>query len=145
MSAVQNLPYLNAVLEESLRVYPPAAFSQARVTPPEGAVICGEAVPGGTSVGVATWAASLSEHNWTEPNAFKPERWLGDGWTGDDQKAMQPFSVGPRNCIGKKSVEYLRIRRPCRQRSSLHAEKYCWNTRLMRSLTALRTWKCDLS
>lgn len=102
MTAVQHLPYLNAVLEESLRIYPPSAFTQARIVPPEGATICGHALPGGTSVGVATLAASHSVHNWTEPEAFKPERWLGSEWVGDDRKAMQPFLVGPRSCIGKK-------------------------------------------
>lgn len=102
MTAVQHLPYLNAVLEESLRIYPPSAFAQARIVPPEGATICGHAVPGGTSVGVATLAASHSAQNWTEPEAFRPERWLGSEWAGDDRKAMQPFLVGPRNCLGKK-------------------------------------------
>ena len=102
MAGLQDLPYLNAVLQESLRIYPPSAFAQARIVPPEGAIICGKAIPGGTSVGVASLAASLSESNWTEPNAFKPERWIGDQWEGDDRKAMEPFLLGPRNCVGKK-------------------------------------------
>ena len=102
MAAVHDLPYLNAVLEESLRVYPPVAFAQARIVPRQGAIICGEAIPGGTSVGVPSLAASLSEANWMEPHAFKPERWLGDEWVGDDRKATQPFLVGPRSCLGKK-------------------------------------------
>jgi cytochrome P450 len=102
MAGLHDLPYLNAVLEESLRVYPPAAFSQARIVPRQGAIICGEAIPGGTSVGVPSLAAGLSDANWTEPHAFKPERWLGDEWVGDDRKAVQPFLVGPRNCLGKK-------------------------------------------
>ena len=102
MVSVQDLPYLNAVLEESLRVYPPSAFAQARTVPPGGAIICGNALPGGTSVGVATLAASLSKENWTDPYTFKPERWLDGGWDGDDNKAMQPFLVGPRNCLGRK-------------------------------------------
>ena len=102
MAAVNTLPYLNAVLEESLRVYPPSAHSHARIVPRGGATICGMVVPEGTSVGVATLAAHLSESNWKEPLAFKPERWLGEQGAGDDFKAFQPFLVGPRNCIGKK-------------------------------------------
>ena len=96
------------MLEESLRVYPPSAFAQARVVPPEGAVVCGEALLPGTSVGVATLAAATSARNWACAGEFRPERWLdGDGegkgeWEGDDRKAMQPFLVGPRNCIGRK-------------------------------------------
>ena len=106
-SAVQNLPYLNAVLEESLRIYPPSAFPQARVVPLEGAVVCGEVLPPGTSVGVATLAAATSARNFRRAGEFKPERWLDAGeegkeWDGDDRKAMQPFLVGPRSCIGRK-------------------------------------------
>jgi cytochrome P450 len=97
-----NLPYLNAVLEEGLRIYPPSAFNQARVVPQEGAMICGKMVPPGTAVGVATWAASRAETNWTQPEKFLPERWMGDGLPGDDRKSMQPFILGPRGCLGKK-------------------------------------------
>lgn len=104
MTDVHSLPYLNAVLEECLRIYPPSAFNQARVVPKEGAIICGIPVPAGTAVGVATYAASLSEKNWTDAATFLPERWLGDQLPGDDRKAMQPFLVGPRNCLGKKLV-----------------------------------------
>ena len=61
-------------------------------------------------MGVATLAAATSGRNWTCPGEFRPERWLeGEGkgkgkgeWDGDDRKAMQPFLVGPRNCIGRK-------------------------------------------
>lgn len=43
--------------------------------------------------------------NFTEPFAFRPERFLGDPkYAGDSLDALQPFSVGPRNCIGKKLV-----------------------------------------
>ena len=102
MAAVSTLPYLNAALEESLRHYPPSAHSHARIVPRGGATICGMVVPEGTIVGVATLAAHLSESNWKEPLAFKPERWLGEGWAGDDSKAFQPFLVGPKNCLDKK-------------------------------------------
>lgn len=102
MATTAPLPYLNAVLEESLRVYPPSAFAQARIVPADGAVVCGEVLPAGTSVGVATLAASLSDKSWVDGGAFRPERWLGEGWEGDDRRAMQPFIVGPRNCLGRK-------------------------------------------
>ncbi len=101
MATVSSLRYLNAVLAESLRICPPSAHGHPRIVPRGGANICGRVVPEGTSVGVATLAASLSESNWTEPLAFKPERWLGGKWAGDDFKATQPFLVGPRSCLGK--------------------------------------------
>ena len=38
-----------------------------------------------------------------DPEEFVPERWLGDPrFDSDKKEALQPFSVGPRNCIGKK-------------------------------------------
>ncbi len=53
---------------------------------------------------------NYSSNNFTEPEKFIPERWLaGDEYRGQifdkrRQNALQPFSVGPRNCIGKKCV-----------------------------------------
>ncbi len=102
MTKLANLTYLNAVLEEGLRIYPPSAFNQARVVPAQGGTICGKFVPPGTSVGVATWAASRAVSNWTRPEEFIPERWIGEGLPGDDRKSMQPFLLGPRGCLGKK-------------------------------------------
>ena len=48
--AVAQLPYLNAVLEEGLRMYPPTPSTIPRVTPPEGDVICGQRIPGNVGV-----------------------------------------------------------------------------------------------
>jgi cytochrome P450 len=47
ITSVNNLPYLLAVLEEALRLYPPLPVSLSRVTPPAGATVCGYYVPGG--------------------------------------------------------------------------------------------------
>lgn len=104
MASVQDLTYLNAVLEESLRVYPPSAFNQARVVPRGGAIICNEYIPEGTAVAVGTLAAFTYPKNWEKPEQFIPERWLGEEWPGDDRRVLQPFLTGPRNCIGKKYV-----------------------------------------
>lgn len=48
------------------------------------------------------WSSTRWSGNWIEPDAFKPERWLGDTrYENDDKQALQNFSVGPRNCVGK--------------------------------------------
>lgn len=105
MTSCQTLPYLHAVLEESLRIYPPASLALGRIVPHGGSVINGKTIPAGTGVGISAWAASHSEHNFVDPDAFVPERWLGDKrFAKDDKQASQPFSVGGRNCVGKKSV-----------------------------------------
>ena len=54
---------------------------------------------------VPQWASYQSESNFRNPQKFAPERWLGDPEYDHDVRAvLQPFSVGPRNCIGKKYV-----------------------------------------
>ena len=46
-------------------------------------------------------AASLSPHNFESPLEFRPERWL-EGDPKDQLEAAQPFSLGPRGCLGRK-------------------------------------------
>ncbi|KAI4127757.1 MAG: hypothetical protein LQ341_006758, partial [Variospora aurantia] len=98
------LPYLEAVLIESLRMYPPVPANLPRVTGPEGDIIDGYFVPANTSVGVHQWAAYQASANFTDPSSFVPERWLPDAperYRYDSKAALQPFSLGPRNCLGK--------------------------------------------
>lgn len=100
---LMHLPYLNAVFEESLRMFPPVPNTFPRTTPKGGAVVCEQYVPGGTSVGIHHWSAYRSGRNFREPDTFIPERWLGDPRFETDARAsFQPFSYGPRNCLGKK-------------------------------------------
>lgn len=101
---LQKLPYLNAVIEEALRLYVVVPSTFPRRTPPEGATIAGKHVPGNYAVGVNGYAATLSETNFALADEFHPERWLADTdarFRRDDKKAHQPFSTGPRNCLGK--------------------------------------------
>lgn len=104
-----RLPYLNACLEEGLRIHPPVPVGLLRTVPAEGDHIDGHWVPGGTSVAVGSWAASHNPANFAECDTFIPERWLGEGMKGDNKKGMQPFSLGPRGCIGK-SLSYMEMR-----------------------------------
>lgn len=47
-------------------------------------------------------------NNFTMPDSFIPDRWLGDArFSNDCHEALQAFSYGPRNCIGKKLVAIL--------------------------------------
>lgn len=106
-----RLPYLNACLEEGLRIYPPVPTSLPRVVPDGGAMVDGHFVPAGTSVAVSQYATYRSSHNFADPDNFHPERWLSAQnatadddiarFANDDRAAMQPFSTGPRNCIGR--------------------------------------------
>ena len=105
LESLQRLKYLAACLEEGLRLYPPVPSPLWRVTPQEGNDICGGWIPGGTRVAVTPFVAFRSPLNFEDAGAFIPERWMPEGGYNDDKKhAVQPFSVGPRNCLGKKWV-----------------------------------------
>lgn len=103
---VNELPYLLAVLQEGLRYYPPVPTGFPRIVPGQGQEISGHYIPGGTSVYVSQHASNHSPRNFTDPDAFVPERWLDnerpDKYETDNRDVVQPFSFGPRNCLGKK-------------------------------------------
>ncbi|KAI0199882.1 cytochrome P450 [Astrocystis sublimbata] len=100
-SSVQQLPFLNAVINESLRLYPPGVNSQPRVTPSGGSRVLGQHIPANTVIGIPQRAMYLSESNFKHANEFIPERWLDDvEFSTDRRHCFNPFSVGPRNCIG---------------------------------------------
>ncbi|KAI0836433.1 cytochrome P450 monooxygenase-like protein [Hypoxylon sp. FL0890] len=99
--SLARLPYLNACIEEGLRMYPPVPSAFPRVTPEGGNVILGQWVPPGTSVSVHATSTYRDSKNFTDPDIFAPQRWLGDPRYKDDKlDARQPFSVGPRSCLG---------------------------------------------
>ncbi|PBP24706.1 toxin biosynthesis cytochrome P450 monooxygenase [Diplocarpon rosae] len=102
MVSVNGLEYLLAVLNEALRIYPPVPGNLVRITPPEGCTIAGRYVPGETCVAINHWSASHSPANFQRPNDFVPERWMGEPeFRKDKRRVVNPFSVGPRNCLGR--------------------------------------------
>ncbi|OLL21888.1 Isotrichodermin C-15 hydroxylase [Neolecta irregularis DAH-3] len=111
--AVASLPYLNAVLEESMRISSPVPANLPRISPPEGCTIAGEILPGGIDFSVPTYALNLDERYFTRPNEFIPERWIiKEGFEKDweyGRLAYQPFSIGPRACLGR-TMAYMEMR-----------------------------------
>ena len=99
---ILEMPYVNACVTESLRIHPPVPGGNLRMVPPAGDTISGVWIPGGTTVSVGAWSASHNPRNFRNPDAFIPERWIGDDYASDMKEAMQPFSLGPRSCIGRK-------------------------------------------
>jgi cytochrome P450 len=97
--------YLNAVLQESLRLYPPAPDMLFRSTIEQAAIVAGNAVPPHTSVTMNLFAANRSSSNFYRPAEFLPERWLKHPpaeFQEDRRSVLNPFSIGSRNCIGMK-------------------------------------------
>ncbi|RMZ71780.1 cytochrome p450 [Pyrenophora seminiperda CCB06] len=102
LEELARLPYMAACLEEALRLYPPVPTPIYRQIAPGGNAVLGDWLPEGTRIAVAHHSAYRSPTNFKNPDAFEPERWLPNTGYDDDQKdVMQPFSVGPRNCLGK--------------------------------------------
>ena len=95
--AVEKLPYLNAVAEESMRLGAPLG-SFPRITPKGGAHIAGQFIPEGTIVGVPAWAQMISEENfYPHPESFIPPRWLPGGLgpgSRCNKNAVMTFSHG---------------------------------------------------
>jgi cytochrome P450 len=104
IARINKLPCLQAIVEESLRLYPPVPVVMARITPPGGTMICGHFIPEKMIVGIPFYASHSSTMNFSRPLEFHPERWLPDPppeFKNDSKGSLQPFSAGPRNCIGK--------------------------------------------
>lgn len=101
--SVGGMEYMQACLNEAMRCYPPVPIGMPRQVPKGGATIGGNMVAENTVVAVWMWATNHLSGHFKEPFAFCPERWMHDPQFKDDRlDAVQPFSVGPRNCLGKK-------------------------------------------
>ena len=98
-AAVKNLPYLDAVINESLRMHSTSSLGLPRVVPPQGATVCGEFFVGGTVLSVPAYTVHHSNAIWGDAEEFRPERWFS--LTDEQKKSFIPFSVGPRACVGQ--------------------------------------------
>ncbi len=96
----RHLPFTEAVLKESLRLYPSAPML-AR-TSKEWDLVTGLPVPAGTDVLVSTWLLHRQRDIWDRPDAFVPDRFMGDAAAKIPRDAYLPFGLGPRVCIGAR-------------------------------------------
>ncbi|KAI1777998.1 cytochrome P450 [Hypoxylon cercidicola] len=110
LTSVGSLHYMLAVLNECMRQYPPVTGDLPRIVPEGGATLLGKHVAEGTAVQVLQWPINYDSRWWKDPETFAPERWMGDPkYEGDRLEAMQPFSFGPRNCLGR-NLAYAEMR-----------------------------------
>ncbi|KAH7135249.1 cytochrome P450 monooxygenase-like protein [Dendryphion nanum] len=94
---LENLPYLNAVIKESLRLSSGVTSGLLRMTPPTGATITGVTVPPGAIVACGSTFVHYNASIFPEPEKFNPERWLE---SADLDNWLVAFSRGPRMCLG---------------------------------------------
>jgi cytochrome P450 len=96
MADLPLLRYTRAVLDETLRLYPPA-WAIGR-QPLEDVVVAGVAIPRGTQVIICPWVMHRDARFFSDPHRFWPDRWLTE--PAPPRYAYLPFGAGPRVCIG---------------------------------------------
>jgi cytochrome P450 len=94
-----RLPYLQAVMNEVLRLYPPAyILARETVEPCE---IGGYELRPGSTIIFSQWVMQRDARYYDDPDAFRPERWLDGLMDRLPAGAYFPFGDGPRRCIGQ--------------------------------------------
>ncbi|OQD99049.1 hypothetical protein PENSOL_c007G03837 [Penicillium solitum] len=101
---LQNLPFLDACIKESLRLDAPFAMPLERVVPAEGATICGHCYPGGTVVGMSPYITNRYKPTWgVDADQWRPSRLL-EGEPSHIRKleaSLLSFGAGTRGCLGQ--------------------------------------------
>jgi hypothetical protein len=102
--ASDRLPFLDAVLRETLRLYAPLPASEPRTMPNKNVIIDGFEIPAGTVVSMDPYTLHRNPDVFPHPLAFRPERWLGENPALGDPVEMKrwfwAFSSGARMCVG---------------------------------------------
>jgi cytochrome P450 len=96
---LEKLSYTRMVIEEAMRLYPPAPALTGRVArePDE---ICGRPVRKGAQIAILPWVLHRHRTLWDNPDCFDPERFSQEKSATRPRFAYLPFGGGPRICIG---------------------------------------------
>ena len=94
---LKALPFTRAVIQETLRLYPPAFTLVRKAVEQDG--FGDTAIPAGSIILIAPWVLHHHENLWTRPDAFDPNRFEGDPALAH-RFAYLPFGAGPRVCVG---------------------------------------------
>ena len=96
---VESLRYTRAVVDESLRLHPPAWLISRRSLAAD--ELGGYRIPEGTVVIISPTLVHRDPARWPDPERFDPERFLGARQEEVDRRSYLPFGAGPRLCIGR--------------------------------------------
>ena len=107
---LDSLPYLRAVINESLRMRPNST-PLPRVTPPDKVVsVAGiDGIPPGTRINAFQWFVHRDPEKWRHVDEWDPDRWLEPQSISDKhnrESVLWAFASGPRNCLGSNLTYY---------------------------------------
>ncbi|KAF2187730.1 cytochrome P450 [Zopfia rhizophila CBS 207.26] len=104
-AAVKDLPYLDAVIKEAMRIHSTSSLGLPRIIPPgPGITLNGHHFPQGVVLSVPSYTIHHSTKVWgPDVDVFRPERW--EKITEEQKAAFIPFSYGPRACVGRNVAE----------------------------------------
>ncbi|KAI1180382.1 cytochrome P450 3A13 [Nemania sp. FL0916] len=101
-ASFDKLPYLDAVVSEGLRCFPPIPMSLPRYVPKGGRTIDGFFIPEHTIVSSQAYSTHrIDQKVFPEPDLFNPERWFEEEDAPDRRRLFFAFASGGRGCIGK--------------------------------------------
>ena len=105
--ALDALPTLDAILKETLRLYPPSPSLLTRIVPPGGIVIEGHEIPGGVVVGTSGYVMHMNEDVFPDAMSFKSERWFVESaQKAEMMRWFWVFGSGGRMCVGSHFAIY---------------------------------------
>ncbi|TFK73345.1 cytochrome P450 monooxygenase [Pluteus cervinus] len=105
---VKRLPFLDACINEALRIHSTSALGLPRVVPEGGLTVVGQFFPEGTVLSVPSYTIHRDPSVWGEDTeVYRPERWF-EGDAAMMQKTFNPFSTGPRACVGR-NLAYMEL------------------------------------
>ena len=99
LADLPNLPYTRMVVEESMRLYPPAWLTERKALADD--EIGGYRIPAGVTLAVSPYVTHRHPQFWKDPDAFDPEHFAPQNSEKRPRYAYFPFGGGPRQCIGK--------------------------------------------
>jgi cytochrome P450 len=95
---LKELTYLDMVLKEAMRLYPPGPYGARETT--EDLVLGDYTIPSGTTIFYPFWAVHMNPDYWPNPQVFDPDRFTPEASANRPRLAYIPFGLGPRSCEG---------------------------------------------
>jgi len=100
---LEDVPYLDHVMHEVLRMHPPVTNLERQCNKP--VTYNGMHISEGMVVSVSAYALHYSEEYYTDPETFDPDRWNSENKASLNPYAYMPFGMGPRNCIAMRFAQ----------------------------------------